>query len=205
MERIIEKINKHVQEVEILEKRFEFINDKGLRSNLAISFQYITFLLTLQEEINLQGPLNYSISKNIVLNLASIVEGILHHTLKRLLDNSLLDYGKVMGFEKTYTNKKVLFKTDDGKEICGIHLHKKLIKLKAGTNFQDISRACKRGKIIDDKLFSEIEELRKMRNRIHLAGLRYVDDFYDKNDIEHFLNITKQITDLAEEKIAEAD
>lgn len=160
MESLSDKLNR-VPKIEFLKDRFTFINNKDLQTNLSISFQYVIFLITIQEEITLQGPVSYSIFKNIISNTAAIVEGALHHLIDRLIKDKGLDPEKVLRKEQKYFNKKILFKTDYGTEICGVHFIEKPSKLKSTTNFQEIIRACKRAKILDNDLFNEVEDLRQ--------------------------------------------
>lgn len=201
MESLKDKFEQNIPEIEFLEERFKFIENKILRTNLSISFQYIIFLITLEEEVTLQGPVSYSIFKNIVLNTASIIEGSLHYLLDTLIKQKQIDSEKIMGKEDIYFNKKVLYTTDDGMEICGVHFKKKSTKLKTNIKFIEINRACKRAKILNDKLFEEVEELRDRRNKIHLAGLSNVDDFYEKKDIQKAFDTASKILKLVEGRL----
>lgn len=201
MESLKDKFEQNIPEIEFLEERFKFIENKILRTNLSISFQYIIFLITLEEEVTLQGPVSYSIFKNIVLYTASIIEGSLHYLLDTLIKQKQIESEKIMSKENIYSNKKVLYTTDDGMEICGVHFKKKSTKLKTNTNFIEINRACKRAKILNDKLFEEVEELRDRRNKIHLAGLSNVDDFYEKKDIQKAFDTASKILKLVEGRL----
>ena len=201
MENLKSKLEQSIPEVKFLEERFQFIENKILRTNLSISFQYVIFLITLEEEVTLQGPVSYSIFKNVILNIASIIEGSLHYLLDTLVKQKRIDIEKIMSTEDIYSNKKVLFKTDGGTEICGVHLEKKPVKLKSTTTFIEINRACKRAKILNDELFQEVEEIRDKRNKIHLAGLTMVDDFYEKADIQKALETASKILILIEERL----
>jgi len=196
-----DKFEQNIPKIEFLEERFKFIENKTLRTNLSISFQYVIFLITLEEEVTLQGPVSYSIFKNIVLNTASIIEGSLHYLLDTLIKQKQIDSEKIMSKEDIYSNKKVLYTTDDGIEICGVHFKKKSAKLKTNTNFIEINRACKRAKILNDELFKEVEELRDKRNKIHLAGLTNVDDFYEKKDIQKAFDTASKILTLVEGRL----
>jgi len=59
MESLKSKFEQTIPEIEFLEERFSFIDNKILRTNLSISFQYVVFLITLEEEVTLQGPVSY--------------------------------------------------------------------------------------------------------------------------------------------------
>jgi hypothetical protein len=161
----------------------------------------VIFLITIEEEIELQGPVSYSIFKNIILNTAAIVEGALHHLLKQLIEDKRIDPEKILTKEDKYSNKKILYTTEDGTEICGIHIKKVPAKLRPNTNFQEINRACKRAELLSDEFFGEVEELREKRNKIHLAGLKKEDDLFGKRDIQNAFKTAKKVLDLVEDRL----
>lgn len=204
MENLSDKLN-NIPEVEFLENRFKFIKNTDLRTNLSISFQYVIFLITIEEELTLQGPVSYSIFKNMVLNTAAIVEGTLHHLLNQLIKEKRIDPETILTKEEKYSNKKILYTTEDGTEICGIHIKKSPVKLRYNTNFQEINRACKRAKLISDELFNEVEDLREKRNKIHLAGLKREDDLFGKKDIQSAFKTATKVLKLVEEKLENGD
>ncbi len=174
-------------------------------TNLAISFQYVIFLITVKEEMTLPGPIFYSLYKNIILYTASIVEGSLYYLLDTLIKRGDVKAEKVLGKEDSFSNRQTLFKAENGLEICGVHYRKIVKKLSKHTNFIDINRSCKRAKIIDETLFSEVEDLREKRNKIHLAGLTSVDDYYDEVDINNAFETAKKILFHAEKLLEEKD
>ena len=45
----------------------------------------------------------------------------------------------------------------------------------------------------------EIDELREKRNKIHLAGLDIVDDYYSKKDVDNVFDLTKKFTTEVEQ------
>lgn len=64
-----------IPEVDSLKARFSFVGDEILQTNLAITFKYIIFLVSLDEEFEL-GSLTYSIYKDIVVQTAIIHKAI---------------------------------------------------------------------------------------------------------------------------------
>lgn len=63
MEKIEAKLHENVPEVIFLEEHFNFVENKTLKTNLAISLQYLFFLITVEEELTLPGPVSYSLYK----------------------------------------------------------------------------------------------------------------------------------------------
>ncbi len=184
------------------DKRLGFIKNEILKANISVNFKYISFLSYLVESEQISQDSQYSVFKNILLYSASIIEAVLHHTLATLIKKGKIEASNVMPKIEKYSNRKTLFKTSDGLEICGVHFKKEPQRLSNSINFIEINRACKRAKILDKTAFEKVEQLREKRNRIHLSGLSKVDDFYEEKDIKEALKLIVEILELSEEKMA---
>lgn len=153
-----------------LEKRFEFIQDSTLRTNLAITFRYIIFLIGLTEHEPLPGPILYSIYKDMIVQTATIVESTTHYLLKSFIEAEKIKSSEVMDEEWKEEKCSILEEFDDGaKQVCGVVRHKTIKKLTKNTNFVELNRACLRGKLFSKKTFGAAENLRESRNKIHLT------------------------------------
>lgn len=71
-----------------LRRRFGFIKNETLRGNIANTLRHVTFLLVLQEEDKINGPVKSSLFKDSVLHCASVVEGLLHYAIQRYLQKN---------------------------------------------------------------------------------------------------------------------
>ena len=129
-----------------LENRFLFVENEVLRKNLAINLQYIIFLIQLEEEHDLPGTITYSLYKNLILYTTSIIEGLLIHTFKKLLDNGDIS-PKVMKPTKDYKEIKEIYRLDDSNIIIGGKLIKGHEKFTRRTSFHDVIKASKKAKI----------------------------------------------------------
>jgi len=199
----IEELNKLISEkvptVEALEGRFLFINDDTLRSNIAIAFQYIIFLITLDEESELQGPITYSIYKNIILHTATIIESCVHYCLKEYINNDKID--DIVEIKKEYSKPKKLYELDA--DIALYMCVKKNInlKLKNTTEFYKINKMAKRNKILTKSLFEDAEKIRENRNKIHLSALTKKDKYFSKSDVDDTFKKARGIIEQIEKKI----
>lgn len=171
-------LNNDLPLVDLLDSKFDFIKNQTLKDNISISIQYILFLMQITRNEGNQGSIVYSIYKNIIIYLASIVESILHFTLKEGINNSLILEYKVFNSIDKYENPKTIYKIDENRSIVGAEKTKVFEKLKDTTQFITINRACKRAGIVNNILFERLEKLRDERNKVHLAGLNKVDNFY---------------------------
>lgn len=187
------KSNNVINKVEDLEKRFLFVENEVLRKNLAINLQYIVFLIQQEEEYELPGTITYSIYKNLILYTTSIIEGLLVHTFRQLLESGKVSE-KSMKSKKEYKEIKEIYKIDNstsivsGKQIRG---HEKFTRR---TSFHDVIQASRKAKVLDKELLKEVDDLREKRNKIHLAGLDIVDDYYSKKEVDEVFNLTQRFT-----------
>lgn len=166
-----------------LEGNYSFISDATLRSNLSIATQYLLFLISLDSEYELPGPVIYSVYKNIIVYIASLTEALISYTLKKLLEGNVIKNEDIMGFEWKRDKSKEIVTLDDGKIVKGVVEHKVFNTLSTETQFMELNRAAKRSTLFNESLFKNAEEIRTRRNKIHIAGLKALDDNYSKNDV----------------------
>jgi hypothetical protein len=185
---ILDKI-KYPSKDSLSEGRFSFIENDVLKNNIVIYVQYITFLLSLDEEYEL-GIITYSIYKDIVIHSALIIEGLLHNKLHEMINSRLIDPKDVLDSNFRYSEEKVIHECDDGKYVVCKVVSK---GIEDDMQFIAINRAAKRSGLLTEGLFKKCEEVRTMRNKIHLSGLKSIDDQYSKKDINEVFDTTRQI------------
>ncbi|MBA7687542.1 hypothetical protein ES703_96006 [subsurface metagenome] len=185
-----------------LKDRFKFIENTTLRENLAIAFQYIIFLLSVESEFKLPGAVKYSIYKNMILHTATIVESCINYCIGFLIKKGKISANE-MPKEKKYSNCKVLYKVSEDLQICGIHIKNKPLKFKSNIQFQMLNKIAKNTGVLNNNLYNKSEKLREWRNRIHLAALEEIDDLYDKKDTDKAFGFAKEIIGSLENKITE--
>lgn len=190
-----------IPNVDLTKDKFNFILDNTLKTNLALTYNYIVFLVLVEKNSTHKKNFNYSIFKNIIVNIASIIEALLHHNLSIYIKKGMILEEKVMPIEQVFTDKKKIYKVNDDIEVLGVLSKNKTQKLRRNTNFLEVNRACLRGNIISNELFSKVEQIREKRNRVHLAGLEEVDDYYDEEDIKEGFDIMLEVVLLVEENL----
>lgn len=89
----------------------------------------------------------------------------------------------IMGFEWKRDKSKEIITLDDGKIVKGVIEHKAFNSLSTETQFIELNRAAKRSTLFNETLFKDAEEIRARRNKIHIAGLKDLDDNYSKSDV----------------------
>lgn len=183
-----------------LEKRFNFIGNDILRSNIALAFQYVTFLLTLINKGKIQGTIIFSIYKNIILYTACIVESCIHYILREYVEAGVINSSDVMPFEWKYKNVKEICQISSGEKAIGGIKYKSYERMQNNIQFQTLNKAAKNAGIFNESLFKKADKVREERNKIHLAGLNKVEDYYCKEDVDNIFNIAKDIIERVESK-----
>jgi hypothetical protein len=185
-----------------LEGRFSFIDDQTLRSNIAISFQYVIFLIALIDELGLENTsISSSIHKDMIVHTGSIIESCIHHCLKKYIETGKVKSEDVMPTGWEMKNPKEVYKLSKDEGICFALRHKKTEYLTDTTQLLTIIRAAKRADILSEPLYKKADKMRILRNKIHLKGLEGVDGSYDKTDSQEAFDIAKAIIENIERKL----
>ena len=89
---------------------------------------------------------------------------------------------------------KEIYKIDTNTSIVSGKLIKGHEKFTRRTSFHDVIKASKKSKILAKELLDEIDDLREKRNKIHLAGLDIVDNYYTKKEVDKVFELTQKFT-----------
>ena len=194
---------KRIPAQDFLKKRFDWIDNEILKDNLAIAFQYIIFLILLEETVGLPGAISYSIYKDIILYTAAIVESCIHHCVGICLREGKIKSTDIMPWEWKMEPPKLLYKINEDRRVVGATAYKSHEKFNRNTRFLILNRAALQAEILNKGLFDKSENLRMKRNKIHLAGLKKVDDYYEKSDLDKVFSDTSEILERLKTKTSE--
>lgn len=207
--RMTEKINKLSLRTKIpsateLSGRFSFIEDETLRINIAISFQYIVFLIALIDELEAEETtISSSVYKNMIVQTGTIVESCIHYCLKTCIEKGKIKSSDVMPEYWVVKNIKKIYEISQEEIAIGAIRFKQIEHLTNKTPSVAVNKASKKAGILSEELFVKVEKLRELRNKIHLSGLQMVDGSYDKADSEEAFNIASEVITAVEEKISQ--
>ncbi len=186
-----------------IEWRFVFIKDETLRKNISLALQYILVLIgILDKEKAEKTSIASAFYKNMIVNYAVIAEGSLHYCLRKYIDSGIAVSSNVMPIIDKFKGCKVLYKISETEEVCGAIRHKQIEHLTHQTNFVHINRAALKARILTKDLYKRSEILRVQRNKIHLAGLREVDNSYTKTSVKKALNTTAKLVERTEKMLS---
>jgi hypothetical protein len=192
-----------IPSAQALEARFAFVKNQTLKTNLAIYLRYVILLLALSEESNL-GSLHYSIYKDIVVYTASSIESTLEYAVREYIVKGKAKQD-IFGYSWHYSElAKINHECIDFSGASFV-VQKKESTYKTNSRdlgFDDINKAAKTAKIIDEHLYAKAEDLRKKRNLIHLSSLeKSSDDYIKKADVTKCLEDAKVILLAVETKL----
>ena len=183
----------HHHEVETLKARLaSCVSDEILNTNLAISMQYYLFLLALDDRYSLPGPVVNSVYKDVILHIASVVEGMLLYALKELRKRGSLP-DACLEREEIFSDVKEVYRIADAHAVVAGIRKRRPIPLKDDANFIVLNRIAKRSGLFDEGIFGDAESLRRTRNRIHLASLQEKDGAYVRKDVEKAFSIMESV------------
>lgn len=193
------EISKTVPPIADFESRFSFIDDDVLRKNICISFQYVVFLIAVLDKEKAEGTtIANSIHKDIVTHTVCVVEACTHHTLKKAIDAGIFLSSDIMPNEEKQSNKKEIYKISETEAVFVLTETKKAEKLSHNTKLIALNKAAKKADIFDKDTFDMAEELRILRNKIHLTGLGENDHEYSKTLTDKVFKDAKLIIDALE-------
>lgn len=181
---------------------FGFVSNPILRRNIALLYRYTVFLIVLEEKRALPGGISYSIYKSIIINFATIVEGLIHYCIRMYIDGDIFKSTEVMPQKWVLEEPKVLFEFEkEDRRVCGGMQRKSYEPLTNKTKFQIINRVALKKKLLSKDLFEKAESLRKKRNKIHLMSLKDVDNYYEREDVKKSLRDMAEISVRVREKL----
>jgi hypothetical protein len=189
-----------IPDIATLEERFAFIENKNLRQNVTVCFQYIIFLTVVNEMYSRGGAIELSLYRDIVVHTASIIESCLHYGITELVRRGDVDSSKLAKEWTLREAHEIHTISSSEKIIWG----KKVTEAKALKNnpmSQDINKAAKSAGLVDVSLFDKAEAIRNKRNNIHVIGEEKKIVYPSKSDITDIFVDARLILKSIEDKL----
>jgi hypothetical protein len=158
------------------------IEDPTLLTNAKQTIDYIVYLIDLADGLEEGRPKSFHYKTCIVFT-ASIIELVIHDFLRRT-DSSKLNKFK-LGWQTKHPQD--IYKIDDNQIIVWAKKEKQFFQLKDNSDFQDIIEAMGHLNVINDTLKGKCHEIRNLRNKIHLQGIKRREPYYKIEDVDHAL------------------
>lgn len=184
----------------IVDKRFKFVTDNILRSNISNTFSFIIFLDSIENYLQLPELYKNLIYKTMIIFSASILESLLFFKLKTLLATGKIKEDEILSKKFKYNElSKVI--VDSNKFENPIVLCEKLqetIKFKKNTQFHEIIIYAKRCGLMTETLFRDCNEIKDIRNNLHMSAMTEVDNNYTRESVNDVFKKVKMIIDRIE-------
>jgi hypothetical protein len=186
---------------ESFERRFYFIGDDTLRKNIAIAFEYIVFLIGVAGKDNHKKLITSSLYKDTLIYTGIVVEACLTYVLLTYISESRVIKSKVLTPMWKEISQGIIHSFSKKKRIRYVVEHQSYEKLKNSPDFIEVNRACLRAHILNKKEYAVAEEVRVARNKIHVSGLKDIDNSYCKEDLDKVFAKANKIITKVEKKL----
>lgn len=174
---------------------FDFVSSATLRSNISQTYKLILELvfITESEDYLDRKSLISGFRKTIIIHTASIIEALLLWRFKEThqADTAIIEEEWV--YKDVHTIHKL---SDSGEELIWCkrkNIEKKVERL----DFLHLIRLCERHTILKEaKLIDSINQVREMRNKLHIGNLLEIDDKYEPADLEFCFSVLEKVRKL---------
>jgi len=170
---------------------FDFVEDRVFRDNLDVVFDHVMHLLVLLESGSYSGKslLVSSMRKTIVVNFASIIEAVLLWRLKKKVKSDKIE----LSDEWKYFDIKTIHVIEPDSEEVIAGKRKKEKKSLDGLDFVRIIDLCMKHNIINKSICEDLHKVRRLRNRLHIGGLKEVEKEYTKKDLDFVFGVAIRV------------
>lgn len=187
--------------MEAFERRFSFINDETLKKNIAIVFEYIVFLIDTASKEDHKPLIRSSLYKDATVYTGTVIEACLGYVLMQYISTGKIKKSKVSDPIWKIDKEGTIYKFNSKKRLRYIIEQLKFNDIKKTVDFIEINRACLRVKIISNKEYELAEEIRIARNKIHVSGLKEIDNSYSKEKLDTIFDKASKIIRKVEKKL----
>lgn len=161
--------------------------NKALLKNISYNLQYLEFLQKEMEELSLSAVMNAMLVKTYVITGVSILEGIFSYVVKKngwWTTRDTEEITTVNSNDKNVDKQKIRVRTQILRVIPEKDIPVYEMKLKS---LIQILKAHKEGLQINEKMYSNLDRARDIRNKIHLTNT----ENYTDTDYNNFAHETK--------------
>lgn len=137
----------------------------------------------------------------MIIFSASILESLLFFKLKTLLANGKIKEIEILGKKYKYNElSKVVVDTSkfENPLVLCEKLHE-TNKFKNNTQFHDMIIYGKRCGLLSEKLFKDCNEIKDLRNNLHISAMTQIDNNYTRASVNDVFNKVKKIIDRIEQ------
>lgn len=186
---------------EKFEKRFSFVSEETTRKNIAIAFEYIVFLIAVADQDGHRSLIKSSLYKDAVIYTGIIIESCLNYVLRSYISSSRIKLNKIQQKEWVVKENGIIYKLNSKRRIRYVIEEHIFLSLKKSLQFVEINKACLDGGILTKKEFELADGIREARNKLHIMGLKQLDNTYTKEKLDKTFKNALVILTKVEKKI----
>lgn len=158
-----------------MDDKFSFVNHSFLKYKLDTTLKYLIYLWWLEKQ-NLEDEIIFSINRDIIIHITSIIEWLLAYLIFEI---SISDNNKFKSILEKNLKIKELKKVSILKDLQVNYKNlsvvfceekEKVIKINWKLNFDKSIKIISEMDIFDEKLIIFFKEIQKIRNNIHIQN-----------------------------------
>lgn len=177
---------------------FSFLWDKELEEELYLSESYSQYLRTQIEEFPSSGEENilFSLSHSVIICYWWILEALLWKYVYEYFKRNN-DEAKIRKFCKLidYKEKTKILPDKKNPDIWLVYCQRliKYEKFKDSMNFNYLIKWCWDQKLFDETTLVKLDNIRKIRNGIHISAIMDAKDIFSYKDLQKIIKDVKYI------------
>lgn len=157
-----------------LKDDWAFVWDDPLRYNIAYALQSVHLDILLVNHFNIYWAPEAMKFKNAIIQVASVAEAVLQYTLKMVEDDPRVQ--DVLGKEWVWIDSKEIplpgvTLPEGQRAVTGLQRMVAKEQLDRNSKMQVLIRAARKTGMVDETMATDLDQLRKLRNRIHIKTL----------------------------------
>jgi hypothetical protein len=185
-----------------LKDEWNFIENETLRCNIAAELQKVHLDVLLLNNLNIYYSPEAMTLKHAIIACASVAEAVLEVAVKRIENDPRVQpilEAREHVFEEFHTLSLTGFDVPAGREVvAGVRHEIVRSRLDRNTKMQLLIRAAKAGEVIGEPMALKLNQLRRIRNRVHIKTVDELEYFsYTHNLTNGCINILEEFRVMA--------
>ncbi|MDQ7008801.1 MAG: hypothetical protein Q9M94_00740 [Candidatus Gracilibacteria bacterium] len=181
-------------------KIFDFINDEKLIENLYDFLAYVSIIAFFELNKLENKKIIELKTHTVIIYLGSIIESVLYYFINEIFINNEKKRKKYLKIKEFKSIQKIKISEESNKEYHFCEVFEKEISLNDTINFSSLINGAKDNKILSEEIVEKINNIRKLRNSIHINVYK-TGELIKFDELKQIFIDTKDILDYIEEKL----
>lgn len=151
-------------------------------------------VVQIQHANNVRGRARSGYYKAALLFSSAIIEALAHRILQRAIDTGLTTPEQSEDYEHHLLPGQFAV---DGYRVVVCKRKKVNFRLLPNTDFVRVNQVAKEMSVFPKRLYNKVERIRRLRNKIHLQGLNYVDRKHRLHQVDYIADVMVALVSMA--------